>query len=49
MQGDGAGIYDNSFEVHDKDALGKARALIETLDAAAAGREVVAAVERNRL
>ena len=49
MQGDGAGIYDNSFEVHDKDALGKARALIESLDAAAVGREVVAAVERNRL
>src|SRR5215468_2850089 len=42
-------IYDNSLEVHDKTALGKARALIESLDAAAVGRELVAAVERNRL
>src|ERR1700757_2727453 len=42
-------IYDNSFEVHHKAALGKARALIESLDAAAVGRELVAAVERNRL
>jgi len=48
MQADGAGIYDNSLEVHDKVALGKARALIDSLEAAEVGREVLAAVERNR-
>src|SRR6266403_2057746 len=48
MQADGAGIYDNSLEVHDKAALGKARALIDTLEAAEMGREVLAAVDRNR-
>ena len=48
MQADGAGIYDNSFEVHDKAALGKARALIDSLEAVEVGREVLAAVDRNR-
>src|SRR6185437_3064496 len=48
MQADGAGIYDNSLEVHDKAALGKARALIDSLDAAEVGRELLAAVDRNR-
>ena len=41
-------IYDNSFEIHDKDALAKARALLDAAeDAEAMGREVVAAVGRN--
>jgi glycine hydroxymethyltransferase len=41
-------IYDNSLEVHDKDALAKARALLEAAaDPEAMGREVVAAVARN--
>ncbi len=41
-------IYDNSFEVHDKDALAHARALIDAAaDAEAMGREVLAAVGRN--
>jgi len=31
MQAHGAGIYDNSLEVHDKAALGHARALIDSL------------------
>jgi glycine hydroxymethyltransferase len=40
-------IYDNSFEVHDKEALGHARAIIDSLDPEAIGREIVRAVERN--
>jgi glycine hydroxymethyltransferase len=40
-------IYDNSFEVHDKEALGQARAIIDSLDPQRIGREVVSAVERN--
>jgi glycine hydroxymethyltransferase len=40
-------IYDNSFEVHDKEALARARAIIDSLDPEAIGREVVSAVERN--
>ncbi len=41
-------IYDNSFEIHDKDALAKARALLDAAeDAEAMGREVLAAVGRN--
>ncbi len=41
-------IYDNSFEIHDKDALAKARALLDAAeDAEAMGREVIAAVSRN--
>src|SRR5579871_1594804 len=41
-------IYDNSFEIHDKDALAKARALLDAAeDAEAMGREVIAAVGRN--
>src|SRR5258705_9973804 len=48
MQTDEAGIYDNSLEVHDKQALGKARALIDSLQAEEVGREVLAAVDRNR-
>src|SRR5450432_304774 len=41
-------MYDNAFEVHDKEALAHARALIDAAaDAEAMGREVLAAVERN--
>ncbi len=41
-------IYDNSFEVHDRNALATARALLDAAaDPAAMGREVVAAVARN--
>ncbi len=48
MQRAGAGLYDNAVEVHDRAALADARRLIDTLDPEAVGREVVAAVERNR-
>ncbi len=48
MRRAGAGLYDNAVEVHDRAALADARRLIDTLDPEAVGREVVAAVERNR-
>ena len=48
MQQGSPQIYDNSFEVHDKDALAHARGLLDAAaDAAAMGREVLAAVGRN--
>jgi glycine hydroxymethyltransferase len=48
MQPGSPRIYDNSFEVHDKDALAHARALLDAAaDAQAMGREVLAAVDRN--
>ena len=48
MQQPAPRIYDNSFEIHDKDALAKARALLDAAeDAEAMGREVIAAVNRN--
>ena len=48
MQQGSPRIYDNSFEVHDKDALAHARGLIDAAaDAEAMGREVLAAVGRN--
>jgi len=48
MQQQAPRIYDNSFEIHDKDALAKARALLDAAqDAEAMGREVLAAVGRN--
>lgn len=48
MQQGSSRIYDNSFEIHDKDALAHARGLLDAAaDAEAMGREVVAAVGRN--
>jgi glycine hydroxymethyltransferase len=48
MQPGSPRLYDNSFEVHDKDALAHARYLLDAAaDAQAMGREVLAAVGRN--
>ena len=48
MQQGSTRIYDNSFEIHDKEALAHARALLDAAaDAQAMGREVLAAVGRN--
>jgi glycine hydroxymethyltransferase len=48
MQRGSPRIYDNSFEIHDKEALAHARALLDAAaDAEAMGREVLAAVGRN--
>ncbi len=48
MQQPAPRIYDNSFEIHDKDALARARVLLDAAaDAEAMGREVIAAVSRN--
>jgi glycine hydroxymethyltransferase len=48
MQQGSSRIYDNSFEIHDKDALAHARGLLDAAaDAEAMGREVLAAVGRN--
>lgn len=47
MQIEKGRIYDNSFEVHDRDTLARARQLVDSLDPAEVGREVVAAVGRN--
>src|SRR4029077_5278746 len=48
MQQGSPRIYDNSFEIHDKDALAHARGLLDAAaDAEAMGREVLAAVGRN--
>jgi glycine hydroxymethyltransferase len=40
-------IYDNSFEIHDKETLARARAIIDFMDPEAIGREVLSAVGRN--
>src|SRR6266481_5636277 len=48
MQQGSSRVYDNSFEIHDKDALAHARGLLDAAaDAEAMGREVKAAVDRN--
>jgi glycine hydroxymethyltransferase len=48
MQQGSPRIYDNSFEIHDRDALAHARGLLDAAaDAEAMGREVLAAVGRN--
>ncbi len=48
MQQGSSRVYDNSFEIHDKDALAHARGLLDAAaDAEAMGREVLAAVGRN--
>src|SRR5882724_6675235 len=48
MQQGSSRVYDNSFEIHDKDVLAHARGLLDAAaDAEAMGREVLAAVGRN--